>query len=180
MLACAAPNPGDGAGVTNDEAVGNLESTNPLSCVGSASVTPQHTPADLYPASATCVREARYAEAVELYAFAYAYAIYDTKRVSDPSAHQAVNALQATHMVALPDDQKRAFLTYFKRSAEPGSTTVVQICSELRRVGPPQYEPTYMIQHGLAAVTGEKQAIPPDFDADQAWLAVVRDQMRCN
>jgi hypothetical protein len=179
VLACAAPGPGDGAAVTSYEAAGNLESANPLPCVGSASVTPQHTPADLYPASAACAREARYAEAVELYAFAYAYALYDTRRVSDATAHQAVNALQATNLVALPDDQKRAFLAYFQRSAEPGSPTIVKICSELRRVGPPQYEPSYMIQHGVGAVLGEKNQVPPDFDPDQAWLEVMRDKMRC-
>lgn len=179
VLACAAPGPGDGARVTRYETEGNLESANPLACVGSASVTSQHTPADLYPASAACAREARYAEAVDLYAFAYAFAMYDVRRVSDITAHQAVNALQATNLVALPDDQKRAFLAYFQRSAEPGSPTILKICSELRRVGPPQYEPTYMIQHGVNAVQGEKNQVPPGFDPDQAWLEVMRDKMRC-
>jgi hypothetical protein len=180
VAACAAPGPDGGAGVTAYEVEGNLESKKPLPCTGSASVTPEHTPADLYPASAACARAGRYAEAVELYAFAYSYAMYDTRRVSDETAHQAVNALQAENLVALPDEQKRAFLAYFQRSAEPGSPTIAQICSELRRVGRPEYEPTYMIQHGVAAVAGEKNAPPPDFDPDQVWLEVLRDKMRCS
>jgi hypothetical protein len=79
----------------------------------------------------------RFDEAVDLYAFAYAFAVFDTKRVSDRSAHQAIGALQLAYMSTPPEERKRAFAEFYERASTPGSPSALRICGELRRVGRP-------------------------------------------
>ncbi len=176
---CASQEAPKKGAVTSYEAPGNLESTHALGCIPGSSVTAQYTPADLYPAFAKCVMADRFAEATDLYAFAFAFAVYDTKRVPDKTAHQAIMVLQLENMSALPDEKKRAFGEYFERVSVPGSPSATAICDELRRVGPPQYEPRYMIQHGMGAASGQPSAPPSDFDSAATWSAVLKEQIRC-
>jgi hypothetical protein len=134
----------------------------------------------LYPAHADCVRSGDLDAAVELYAFATAFGDYDTKRVADTSAHQAIGALQARYLWTLPEDRKLAFVEYLETSAAAGTKLGRRVCAELRRVGPPAYEPLYMIRHGMNAVLGSGPSAPPDgFSQDVAWASVLESEMKC-
>jgi hypothetical protein len=163
--------------VTHYEAPGNLESLNPIRC--GQPVTPMHTPADLYPAVSQCVRAGRLDDALLLYAFGHSYGVLDSKRVSDISAHQAIPALGFSNLGSLPSEQAEAFSKHLKSSFEPEAPGLGHICSELRRVGPPEYEPRYMIQHGMGPFLGEPNVVPGDFDLQEAWSAVLLEQMHC-
>src|SRR5262245_26586795 len=128
---CASREAPKKADVTTYQTPGNLESTHELGCIPGSRVSAQYTPADLYPAFAKCVMEENFVEATELYAFAFAFAVYDTKRVPDQTAHQAIMVLQLQNMSALPDAKKHAFAAYFERVSTPGSPTAIGICDEL-------------------------------------------------
>lgn len=168
------------ARIQSYETPGNLKSTNVLSCVRSESITPKHTPADLYPAEAECIRSDNLDAAIDIHAFAASFGAYDTKRVSDPSAHQAIGALQAKYLWDLPPDKKSAFIEHFEASTTRGSESARRLCAELRRVGRPTYEPEYMTQHGMEAVLGNPGGgVPPGFEPDAAWASVLESYMRC-
>src|SRR5262245_40774695 len=91
------------------ETPGNLTSEKPLGCAPLADVTSEHTPADLYPAMVKCMAEDRVPEAIDLYAIAYTYVMFDIERVTDVSAHQAKPALEAETLRALPPEQNERF-----------------------------------------------------------------------
>src|SRR5262249_28701047 len=97
------------AQVKNYEAPGNLESMNDIACAGSAKLQNMYTPADLYRAAELCIRRATYRDAAFLYALAGVYGRYDTLRVADRSAHQAITVLQMQAFGGLPPDRQEAF-----------------------------------------------------------------------
>jgi hypothetical protein len=157
----------------------DLESLNPVGCVGVESITPNHTPADLYPGVAECAREGEIRRASFLYAFAYSYGIFDTKRVSDRTAHQAVPMLARIHLSSLPLSARESTTDELVRAYSTGSVLHREVCSELRRIGPPEYHPRYMIQHGMGAYLGEPRSAPADFDRSAAWEKVLTETFKC-
>jgi len=165
--------------ITAYETPGNLASEKPLDCVALAQVTSQHTPADLYPAVRTCMVADRVPEAVALSALAYAYVTFDIERVRDVSAHQAKPALQAESLGTLSPAQQAAFTRSLSATTADTAATA-RLCAELRRIGPPSYEPHYMIQHGLEALGGDPQeGTPAEFDAAATWAEILATRMKC-
>jgi len=56
-----------------------------------------------------------------------------------------------------------------------------QICSELETLGPPEYVPTYMLEHGMAAFTKTMKngGLVENFNAQSAWTNVLREYVHC-
>ncbi len=52
-------------------------------------------------------------------------------------------------------------------------------CDSLRQLGPPTYEPWYMVNHGLKAITGsnEEQFIKTGYDS--LWNETVNNYINC-
>ena len=174
------------AQVTNYEAPGNLESTHDVGCVGSEKLQSKYTPADLYRAAELCVRRATYREAAFLYAMAGVYGRYDTLRVADKTAHQALTVLQMQAFGALGQGPQEAFKTAIKESL--GSPAgLAAACKEIQRIGPPAYHPRYMIQHGMGAFTKDgatkdgstKDGLVTPFDASAAWKRSLDTYLHC-
>ena len=169
------------AQVRNHEAPGNLESTHSIGCVGSDRLESKYTPADLYPATSLCVQRAEYRDGVFLFAMAGVYGRYDSLRVADKSAHQAVTVLQMQALGPLPPDRREAFGKVVQQTL--GSPNgLAAVCKELQRIGPPRYHPRYMIQHGMGAFL--KDRTTPDglvtpFDAPAAWKRALDTFLHC-
>lgn len=157
------------AQVVNHEAAGNLESLNNIGCVAHAEVRNTFSPADLYRATAECIRKNDYDRAVYLSAVAGVYARFDAMRVLDPSATAAQDAVRSKYMGHLSDSQQRRF---FKRLSETASDdgALEAICRNIRQLGAPAYYPNYMIQHGMRAFSPTAgKSLKDDFDAASAW-----------
>ena len=169
------------AQVKSHEAPGNLESTHDVGCVGSDRLQPSYTPADLYRATSQCVRRAEYRDAVFLFAMAGVYGRYDTLRVADKSAHQAVTVLQMQALGPLPQERREAFGTVVQQTL--GSPDgLASVCKELRRIGPPRYHPRYMIQHGMGAFLTDgttPDGLVTPFDGVAAWKRALDTFLHC-
>ncbi len=100
---------------------------------------------------------------------------YDTFRVKDKTAHQAV-------MVAWMGISNGLDLAPLKNTSllKNKPESMRGICDEARQLGPPSYYPSYMIDHGLEAVEQalEQQAgrtpepvgaLVEPFDSAQGW-----------
>ena len=79
---------------TNAKSQGNLKSYHKLSCIDKGKLKNIYTPADMFPAIAKCIKKAKYSRAVYLAIVTNAYGHYDSSRVEDESAAQAVSILQ--------------------------------------------------------------------------------------
>ena len=155
--------------VTNYESKGNLAATDPLVCVNSTSVGPESTAADIAAGAKDCAESSKYSEAAELIMVASAYAYFDTQRVSDKSAHGALNALFAKEFGSLSEAQRKELFSSID-ALDNNQTRKSEICTYLISAPTPSYFPEYMIAHGMGAFTGSpKEPLIKDFDASEAW-----------
>jgi hypothetical protein len=178
-LTCAAQQSQTNPQIIRLEAKGNLEATAPLGCVDLQSVTAAHTPADIVPGIRLCLDSAKYEKAAVLFAVAGVFGKFDTLRVADKTAHQAVAALQVTHLNSVEPEHKSALQKVLKEIAEPKSAALAQICGYLKAMGPPSYQPTYMLQHGMSAFTGKGGGTTAGFNSAEAWATSLDSYLHC-
>jgi hypothetical protein len=170
----------DEARLTNIEAKGNFEPLNDLGCVRPDKLRNTYTPADLYRSNAECIKLADYDSAVYSSALAGVYARYDTMRVADSTAHQAQSVLPMKYLASLAEEQKKAFTS--RLSAVAGSAgKLAALCADIRKIGPPDYRPTYMIQHGMSAflVGKTENSLVPNFDGAASWEKSLNSYLHC-
>lgn len=155
--------------VSNYESKGNLAATNPLACVSATSVGPESTAADIAVGAKDCADLSKYKEAAELIMVASAYAFFDTRRVTDKTAHSALNALFAKELGSLPEANRNELFAHID-ALDNNQPRKTEICSYLAGAPPPSYFPNYMIAHGMSAFTGSvKEPLIKDFNATEAW-----------
>lgn len=164
--------------VANYEAKGNLQATIDLNCIATDKMKNTYTPADLYRAVGKCLNQGDMKKSVFLYAIAGAYARFDTQRVADATAHDANTVLTMQTFSTLADEQKTAFKQAMNRVADDPEN-FGKMCADIRRVGPPAYFPTYMIQHGMGAFGGDGKGLVPNFDAAAAWKSSLDSYLHC-
>ncbi|WP_340676497.1 hypothetical protein [Paraperlucidibaca sp.] len=180
MLSACAQTPQPQPKVVNYETKGNLESNFPLGCVGLEQVDNRHTPADIYPAVTRCITSGDYNKASQLYGLAGVYGRFDMLRVRDSTAHQAVLVLQSNNFGSLSDEQREAFKTSTLDRLAQGSKQLSDLCSKIKSIGPPNYHPRYMIQHGMGAFGGSSgSGIKSDFDPVQSWKDSLSGYLHC-
>lgn len=165
------------ADVTNIEAKGNLESNNPSGCTGISGLSNKNTPADIFMGIKNCLDKDNYANASQLYLAALAYGKYDTIRVEDKTAHQAITVLRLNHLGGLGKEKTEKLQSAIKKSAE----NMGSVCDSLKQLGRPDYYPRYMIQHGMGAFLGNKSkdGLDSDFDPNKAWVDVLSGYVKC-
>lgn len=150
--------------VTNIESSGNLGSTHELDCVSADKINHKYTPVDLYKAAAKCIAQNNYADAAFLYRLAGIYGYFDTLRVSDQTAHQAITVLKMYQFENVDETQRK------KMQQAMDDLKVGDLCQKVIKIGIPDYYPTYMIQHGMSAILHDNSdAITKDFNAKEAW-----------
>lgn len=166
---------------TNYEAKGNLESHRPLDCIELDNVTNMQTPADIVRGVNKCLKKNQHTKAAKLYGLASAYGQFDTLRVKDKTAHQAMGALSLTAFMGVNDDSVKELTDTLKSQFSVGSAAHSQNCNTIAQIGAPQYHPTYMIQHGIKAFinSDEDDGIATDFNAEEAWAQTLEQYLHC-
>lgn len=167
--------------ITNYETTGNLQSNATLGCVPISTVTNKHTPADIYPGVAACVKAGDYEKATQLYVLAGTFGRFDQLRVSDRSARQAVTVLQLNNFADFTDEQRASFKSALLPRLDQGSSSLATLCAEVQRVGRPDYVPYYMIQHGTRAFLGSADGgLSLGFEPAQGWQDALSSYMHCS
>jgi hypothetical protein len=166
------------AQAASDQASHITQTPAELPCVDIGGLTTRTTPVEVYSAVHRCIDDHQYDKASRLFAVAGVYGRFDTQRVADESAHQIIPALRTGLFNQLDEVSKRAF----QDAAKPysaGSSELTGLCTEIRKLGPPKYDPTYMTSHGLSAITGTGGGLTPGFDAAKAWQSSLTNYLNC-
>lgn len=173
VVASCASNPN----ITNYQSKGNLESPKPASCTAINQLLSTQNPADIFVGMKQCLNDENYSTAAEMYYAAMTYGIYDTKRVSDKTAHQGLIVLRMNTLNGLSEQQ--IFLLQSEVNAIRQNNA--KVCDALTARGLPSYHPTYMIQHGMGAFTGSNsnQGIVEGFDSKSAWAEAIEKTVKC-
>lgn len=163
--------------VSNYEATGNLESPQPAGFVPVGMLSNKQNPVDIFTGLSACLKEQAFSEAAGLYLTGMAYGFFDTKRVSDKTAHQAISVLRMNLFGALP----QAVLDQLQSALTSITSDNTGICENLTQLGPPAYKPIYMIQHGMGAFTGQstKDGVVENFDSETAWKDALSTITKC-
>lgn len=144
------------------------------------------TPVDLYRVVAACGNAARYDIAIDAFALAGTYGKFDMARVSDQSAYGVLGAMKNLALNSMPESNRAQFQRIaghnFDDKAEHDG-----VCQRMRKIGPPSYHPSYMLNHGLGAVleaTGasspsNSSALRTDFVPQEAWNKALADYFSC-
>lgn len=167
--------------ITNYEAQGNLESTNNVRCVGPDGLSRKFTPPDMYRAAAICAQQDMNKEGTFLVALAGAYGKFDTLRVADKTAHNAPNISRMTSFASL-DANKISTLQANMKATFSDPAALAAICNDVIRIGPPDYFPRYMIQHGMGVFIQDPKAgngLVDGFDASAAWSQTLGSYLHC-
>ena len=174
MSACNSTPEGN---VTNYEAAGNLESPKPAGCVSVGKLSNKQNPVDIFTGLNACLTQKEYSNAAELYFAGMSYGFFDTKRVSDKTAHQAISVLRMNLFGSQPQD----VMDKLQVALTSITSDNTAICESLSNLGAPAYKPTYMIQHGMGAFTGQstKDGLVENFDSGAAWKDALSTIAKC-
>jgi hypothetical protein len=150
-------------------------------CSSLDSTARHRTPVDLYGSLAACVKEGKYDVAVVTFALAGAYGRFDTYRVADETAHQAVGILKDFALQSVPTENRDAFQAAVTKVAND-PVRLRQLCASVSTVGYPLYEPIYMRNHGLAAFIGPNTTSSPSnaiADSQEMWRKALGSYLNC-
>ncbi len=162
------------------EAEGNLESPNPCDCVELSEVTNEHNPADILTGMGKCIELKDFEKAAKLFAISGVYGTYDTYRVKDKSAHQALLVLQQNIFMNVDEDDKNSLLNSLKKTLEKGSDELNDVCQAIKEIGVPAYHPRYMIQHGIKAFMDNKgDGLVEEFDEEESLELALTNYLHC-
>lgn len=148
-------------------------------CLEQGTISTTKTPFDLWRSIPTCVAEDKHEQAVFMYGLAGSLGIYDSMRVKDQSAHQAAKILPMAGQSAMG---KERFLLFQKMVRERfgDESNRSKFCAAYKGMQPPTYFPTYMVNHGLAYLSGSKtDPLVSGFIESEAWPKAVEAYMQC-
>ena len=162
-------------------APGNLESTLEIGCVDKYQLNNKVTPADLFKGLSLCIQQGNFDPGVFMFAIAGVYARFDTFRVSDITAHDAAKILPIVTFNSL-DAQKASLFKARVGQVLGDNNARATICYDINRIGPPDYFPRYMLQHGTVAINDKNQksnALVTPFDMQSAWKQALDGYLHC-
>jgi len=139
-------------------------------CPSLAELKSDVTPPELYAAMRTCVAAGEFARAADLYALAGAETAFDTARVTDPAARELHVALSKRELARLGEAERSALMAQLRASLTD-SARLPGKCAEIRKVGPPTYEPSYLL--------GKPVQIPAGFDPVATWKSALAAYLHC-
>lgn len=149
-------------------------------CISADRLNNKLTPLDLYLAVPKCARQGRYHEGATMFLLAGTYGHFDALRVVDRSAHEVIPVLEMHATLGLAGEHRQR-LTDSIAAATRTTEGVAASCKEIMRIGPPDYHPGYMIEHGAASFikTAGHPGLVRDFDAAGAWRQVLVKYLHC-
>jgi len=161
------------------QALAETPPQSPVPCLEKSALNTQMTPPQLYQSLASCAVADAWEPAIFLFALAGAYGRFDAARVTDTSAHQAVQVLPMMLFGGLPPEKSEALKAQLQ-STLGNDATRGRYCSEVIAMGAPTYHPAYMINHGMGAMMQPgKDVLAPSFNAAQTWPEVVKTYLQC-
>jgi hypothetical protein len=168
------------AQVTNLEAPGNLAPSADPGCVTMAEADALLSPPDLALGVLACGRAANWDAAAELYTLMLLRAAFDTKRVADASAHQAGDVLSMQLADSLTEADRTSLGAALDRFVDPAAAQRAVFCQAAMTSAVPQHDPSWMVQHGMGAfLKPAGDGLIEGFDPQQAWTALLRDDLKC-
>jgi ankyrin repeat protein len=153
-------------------------------CVQLDSIDNSHTPIELYSSLNDCMQNNRDADAVSLFVLAGMDSSFDSVRVADKTAGQARVILIMALFGGMAADVHARFETAMKALMDHPSRHAI-LCEQVKKVGPPQYFPVYMVNHGLgvmqSALANQPPPTPlePKFDAAATWRDLITNYLNC-
>jgi ankyrin repeat protein len=153
-------------------------------CVRFDQIDNSHTPVELYSSVADCVENNRDADAVGLFILAGIDSSFDSLRVADKTAGQARQILIMGLFERMPPDVHAHFQTATKDLMDQPKRRAA-LCEQINKIGPPQYFPAYMVNHGLGAVQSglsnqsPQAPLEPNFDAASVWASLLTNYLNC-
>lgn len=172
---------GASAQVTSLEAPGNLAPTVDPGCVTMTTADARLSPPDLALGVLACGKAGNWDAAAELYVLMLLRSDFDVRRVADATAHQAGEVLTLQLNDSQSEADRASLGAAIARFADPATTQRDSLCQALQASGVPQHDPSWMIQHGMAAFTGlEGDGLVPGFDPVAGWEAAMRETVACD
>lgn len=166
--------------IQNHETPGNLAATQDRGCIALQQADGSMSPADLALSVRKCIAEDNQQDAVQLFVLMLARARFDTERVADRTAHQASIVLPTTIVQSLQPAQRARFIAEYNSLTENlKGPEFGRLCHDIRALGIPRHDPSYMIAHGMKAVLGKTDnPLVQGFDAEKAWARVF-EYLKC-
>lgn len=162
------------------EADGNLESPKPLACVALSEVTNENNPADILHGMQKCIELKDYQKAAKLFAIAGVYGKFDSFRVKDKTAHQALLVLQQNIFFNIDEAQRNALMAQLEKELKLGSDNLNETCLAIQKIGAPKYFPKYMIQHGIQTfLKQDGNGLNEKFDSQASWNLALKTYLHC-
>ncbi|KGK01518.1 hypothetical protein [Thalassotalea sp. ND16A] len=163
--------------MTNYKAKGSLESPKQATCTSIDNLTNDQNPADIFTGLKRCIEQKNYKQAAELYLTGLSYGFFDTKRVSDKTAHQAIAVIRMNTFSSMSQE----ILNNLKAEVKIIFSNNLLLCESLKRLGHPQYHPTYMVKHGMGAFLGNKtkNGLVQNFEPTVTWEDTLIKKIKC-
>jgi hypothetical protein len=151
-----------------------------LECLEQEAVSTAKTPFDLWRRIPTCVAEGKHDQAAFMYGLAGSLAIFDSMRVKDRSAHQAAKVLPMGGQAAMGKERSELFQQKVRERFGDGAKRA-KLCEAYKGMPPPAYFPSYMIDHGLANLSGSTaDPLVSGFNESENWPKAVDAYMLCS
>jgi hypothetical protein len=148
-----------------------------VGCVDISSLNSKNTPTEILLGSKDCLDQNDLSRSARLFGVAGVYGRFDSQRVPDVSAQEVIPAFQSALFGNVDSKTAAAFQATFKGIDE--SHELVEMCAQIRRLGPPMYYPTYMISHGMGAFLGPDRGLKRNFDSAAAWESALKSYLHC-
>jgi hypothetical protein len=162
------------------EANGNLEAPSPCGCIDLLDVKAENNPADILVGMGKCIELKEFEKAVRLFAISGVYGKFDTYRVKDKSAHQALLVLQQNILMNIEEKDQKDFIRSLEKELKKNSKELNNICESINKVGIPKYYPRYMIQHGIQAfMENAENGLVEDFNSMKSWDLALKTYLHC-
>ncbi len=152
--------------IKNYESEGNLECT-PGDLKEISEITNEDNPVSIFGLVKLKVEAGEYDDASIAFFVATVYSVFDTKRVKDKSAHQALAFARMNTVQDFSVEQAKKF----QQSSNNLMKDQKKLLNLLKKIGYPKYYPKYMIQHGMSAFTNKKDddGLVENFDPSATW-----------
>ena len=153
-------------------------------CARLESIDNSHTPIELYSSVNDCLQNGRDADAIGLFMLAGMDSSFDSARVADKTAGEARTILIMAFFGGMAADAHARFEAAIK-ALMGDSSRRARLCEEVKKIGPPQYFPAYMVNHGLgvmqSALANQAPSTPfdPQFDAVATWRGLLTSYLEC-
>lgn len=165
--------------ITGSVLAQNRNSSSGVECLEQNSASNSKSPFDLWKSISTCVAEDKYEQAVFMFGLAGSQGVFDSMRVVDPSARQAAKVLPMGGMASMEKEKSKTFQQKVQEHFGDVSKRAA-LCGIYKGMLPPSYFPSYMVNHGLASMSGKTtDPLAAGFNAADAWPKSVDIYMQC-